>query len=325
MSLVGIDIGGTKTIVGIADETGNLINKKRLTTIVDLGPEQIIDSIKAGVWGLLREYHIDGDDITGIGIGCGGPVDEDRGCVLTVPNMPGWENMALSDIFSQEFNAPVWLENDATAAATGELHFGAGMNVHSFVYFTVSTGIGGGIVIDRKIYRGSSGNAGEFGHQIILPDGPPCTCGGNGCLEALASGTSIARRARNECHDWPSTVLLPWVSGNISEITAEHVSLGVEAGDEFCIRIWQDAMTYLGIGVANVVNILNPELVVLGGGVTKAGDLLFDPVRRIVAEKALNGLAGIVNVAPAALGEDVGVVGAVATAMERLGLLHTGV
>ena len=320
MSLIGIDIGGTKSIVGVADEQGNLISKKRLATLVNLGPEQIIDSIKAAVRNLLSEYNMSPDDIVGIGIGCGGPVERDRGRLLAAPNLPGWANLPLADSFSDEFSAPAWLDNDATVAALGEMTFGVGAGADDFVYFTISTGIGGGIVIGRKIYRGSSGTAGEFGHQVVLPDGPPCACGGHGCLEAVASGSSIARRARRECLDWPSTILLHWVDGDPMLITAEHVSRGAMEQDEFSAYVWQQAMTYLGIGIANVVNVLNPELVVLGGGVTRAGDLLFEPVRRVVAERTMEGPSKTVGIVPAALGEDVGVVGAIALAMDYLGI-----
>jgi glucokinase len=321
MGLIGIDIGGTKTIVGVADETGNVIDKKRIATLVNLGRDQIIDSIKAAVWGLLGEYHMSAEDIDGIGIGCGGPVDKNRRSVISVPNMPGWENVPLADIFSDEFNTPAWLDNDATVATLGELAFGAGMNVRNFVYFTVSTGIGGGIVINRKLYRGSNGNAGEFGHQVVLPDGPPCTCGGHGCLESLSSGASIARRARRECLDWPSTILLHWADGNPMHITAEHVSRGAAEGDEFSVYVWDQAMTYLGIGIANVVNVLTPELGVIGGGVPRAGEGLFEPVRKVLVERALDGLARVVSVVPAALGDEVGLVGAIALAMGQLGML----
>ena len=324
MSLIGVDIGGAKTTIGVADDNGNLIDKKRLTTIAGLGSEQAVDSIKAAIWGLLNNYNISCDDIRGIGVGCGGTVDKDKGCVLSAPNMPGWENLALADAFKQEFNAPAWLDNDGTAATIGEMVFGAGMHAADFVYFTVSAGIGGGIVIDHKLYRGSGGGAGEFGHQVILPDGPPCMCGHHGCLEALASGASIARRARRECSDWPSTILLHWVDGDPMLITAEHVSRGASDGDEFSSYIWSQAMTYLGIGVANVVNSLNPELVVIGGGVTRAGELFFEPVRRIVSERVLPALGKNLGIVPSALGTEVGVVGAVALAMERLGMLDNG-
>lgn len=318
MSLIGIDIGGTKTIVGLADEHGNLIDKKRLSTVLNLGREQVIDSIKAACWGLLRDYHMSVEDVNGIGVCCGGPVDRERGILLTSPNMPGWDNVPVAKIFTEEFNAPTWIDNDATSATLAELVFGAGMNARNFVYFTVSTGIGGGVVIDRKVYHGSTGNAGEFGHQVVLPDGPTCTCGGNGCLESISSGTSIAKRARRECLDWPSTTLLRWVDGDPTMVTAEHVARGAAEGDEFSSYIWNQAMDYLGIGIANVVNILNPELVVIGGGVTKAGELLFEPVRQILEKRVLTGLAKIVSVVPAALGDDVCVVGAIVNAMERL-------
>ena len=193
---------------------------------------------------------------------------------------------------------------------------GAGKGVGGFFYFTVSTGIGGGIIIDGKAYRGCGGNAAEFGHQKIRPDGPPCPCGDHGCLEAMASGTSIARIACEALSARPETVLWDWISSP-EQVTAELVARATAQGDEFASNIWWEAMYNLGVGVANVVNVLNPELVILGGGVTKSGELLFEPVRKVVRDRAMKALADGVEIVPGANGDLAGLMGAVALAIEQ--------
>jgi glucokinase len=300
MNILGIDIGGTKTIVGVADESGRLLAHKRIETPGALGPDINIGMIGAACDEIVAGAGV---KIDAIGIGCGGPLDNETGALLQVPNLPGWEGIVLTDIFGKQFDAPAYIDNDATAACLGELKFGAGKGVDDFVYFTVSTGIGGGIVIGGKLYRGHGGNAAEFGHMKIIPDGgPTCTCGDHGCLESLASGTSIARIAREK---------------GLSHASAELVAKVAAEGDKAAQDVWFEAMHYLGIGVANVVNAFNPRLVIMGGGVTKAGDLFFDPIRKAVAERAMHPLAADVEVVPAANGDLTGLMGAIAVAIER--------
>lgn len=316
MTILGIDIGGTKTIAGVADETGRILAQKRIETPGVLGPEVNLTRIKA----MAREV-IDrsGASIDLIGIGCGGPLDRKSGTLHKVPNLPGWEGLCLTQIFGEEFNAPAYLDNDATVAAIGEMMFGAGKGVDDFAYFTISTGIGGGIIAGGKVYRGHGDNAGEFGHMKIKPNGPPCPCGDNGCLEALASGTSIARIAREQLEDRPKTIIWNWIK-TPDKVTAEMVAKAAEHGDQFATRIWKTAMLHLGLGVANVVNVLNPRLIILGGGVTRAGDLLFTPIRETVRQHAMKALADDVEIVPAANGDNVGLMGAVALAIEQNGI-----
>ena len=313
MKILGVDIGGTKSIVGVADAAGALIAHSRVETPNALGPDASIRAIVAAARGCVREA---GGAVDAVGIGCGGPLDRKTGVLHQAPNLPGWEGICLTKIFGEAFGAPACLDNDATAAALGELTFGAGKGVRNFVYLTISTGIGGGIVIDGKIYRGHGENAGEFGHAKIRPDGPKCLCGDRGCLESLASGTSIARIARERLTSDTQTVLRLWVSSP-EQITAELVANAAREGDEFAAGMWFEAMENLGIGVANAVNVLNPRLVILGGGVTKAGDLLFEPVRKVVSERAMKALAADVEIVPAANGDLVGLMGAIAVAMEQ--------
>ena len=293
--LLGIDIGGTKSIIAIADGSGDIVAQDRISTPRDQGPTVVLAEIERSVRGLLTLHS---SLITSVGIACGGPLDPQRGVILTVPNLPGWENLPLADYFSKAFGAPAYLDNDVNLAALAEARKGAGVGVDHIAYFNIGTGIGGGIVIGGKLYRGC-GNAGEFGHQIIMPDGPQCLCGKWGCLESLASGTSIARRARE--------------SGFVG--SAEEVASAAREGDSVARRIMDETAEYLGLGVANVVNILNPRMVILGGGVMKAADLLLDGIRKTVDERAMTQLARDVQIVPGALGDQAGIIGAVLLAL----------
>ena len=310
MYILGIDIGGTKTIVGVADESGKLLSHKRILTPNVLGPMINIGMILPAAYEVIEQS---GKKIAAIGIGCGGPLNRETGVLDKVPNLPGWEGICLTDVFTEEFDTPAYLDNDATAAAMGEAMFGAGKGINDFAYLTVSTGIGGGIIINGKPYRGFGDNAAEFGHMKILPEGPICKCGDHGCLEALASGTSIARIAREGLPIHPKSSL-----AGLDEITAEAVARAAADLVGYASTVWSEAMYHLGLGVTNVVNALNPRLVVLGGGVTKAGDMLFEPVRRVVCERAMKPLAADVEIVPAANGDLVGLMGAFAVAMEGI-------
>ncbi|MCX6374658.1 MAG: ROK family protein, partial [Armatimonadetes bacterium] len=261
---------------------------------------------------LLTHYAL---RITSVGIGCGGPLDRERGIILTAPNLPGWDNLDLAGYFNKAFGAPVFIDNDVNLMALGEARDGAGVGVDHIAYFNIGTGVGGGIVIGGKLYRGC-GNAAEFGHQIILPDGPSCLCGKRGCLESLVSGTSIARRAKEYLADHPRSSILK-LAGSLDNVTAEVVARAAFDGDDLAQRIWRETGEYLGLGVANVVNILNPRMLIIGGGVAQVGDLLLDPVRRTVRERAMTQLADDVRIVPGILGDQAGIIGAVHLALER--------
>ncbi len=296
LNVLGIDMGGTKSIVGIADGSGNMLDHERIETPGSLGPDPNIAAINEAAHRLIDRTGVTVDSV---GVGCGGPLDRAAGIVHMIPNQPGWEDTHVVGMFEDEFGVPVLIENDANAAALGEMTFGEGKGVSDFVYFTVSTGIGGGIVAGGKIYRGHSDNAAEFGHQKIRSDGPPCTCGDRGCLESLASGSSIARIARENMSAHPNTIIHGWISSR-DEVTAELVARAAKQRDPFASKVWDEAMRNLGLGVANVVSILNPQLVIIGGGVSKAGEMLFDPVRLVVVERTMPALSDGLRIVPAA-------------------------
>jgi glucokinase len=225
--------------------------------------------------------------------------------------LPGWFRVPLIDHLQEALALPVVLENDANAAALGEFRYGAGKGARSIVYLTVSTGIGGGIILEGKIWHGLKDAAGEIGHMTVCPDGPLCGCGNRGCLEAMASGTSIARRAREAVAAGRQTGL-----SEIPALTSADVVRLAQAGDVVAREVWDSAVTYLGIGVAAVITILAPERVVIGGGVTRAGDFLFDSLREHLRRRVKLVPVESVAILPAALGPDVGILGAAAVALD---------
>jgi glucokinase len=256
--------------------------------------------------GLLEAPSI--HSLAGIGVSFGGPVEADGRTVRLSMHVPGWENMALADQLEREFGVPAAVANDGDAAALAEHRFGAGRGVRHMLYLTVSTGIGGGVIVDGRLHRGERAWAGEVGHMTLRPDGPPCPCGRNGCLESLASGLSVARAARERLGLEPSS---PSILAALpaDQITARDVAAAAEQGDLLARAVWEEAMGWLGVGIAAAANLLNPGRVVLGGGMTDAGALLFDPVRRVAAARALD---PALEVVPAALGAEAGILGGAA-------------
>lgn len=311
--IIGIDLGGTKTAVGVINLDGKILKKKKELTQKFAGKEGIIKQVLRLTEEVSCGYI---SDVFGMGIGAPSPQDKKRGILLPTPNLPNLE-VPLIEPLVKRFKIPAYLENDANAAALGELLFGAGKRCKDIVYLTISTGIGGGIIIDGKLYTGANNNAGEIGHMVIDIDGPLCGCGNYGCLEALASGTAIARQAREYIikHS-PQTKILDYLK-NLDEITSEIVFRAAKEKDEAARIILDKALNYLGIGIANVCNIFNPEKVILGGGVTQIGAPLFEKVRRVVHLRCFKEISKLVEIVPAKLGEDVGIVGAGAVVLMR--------
>jgi len=274
--IVGIDIGGTKTSVSLGNSQGKLFIRRVYPT---KGVSSTLSEAKRIIRVYLQEYDPGLVKTKGIGISACGPLDLKKGILLNPPNMPNWRNVPLKKIFSQSFKLPVAVDNDANSAALAEKIFGAGKNVQNLFYYTVSTGIGGGLVINGRIHHGASSDAGEIGHTLVLPNGPKCKCGKRGCLEALASGTSIARIARERVS---KNSLILKLAGKRQDINAEIVAGAARKGDRLARTIYEQAAFYLGISVSNVIQTLNPEMVIIGGGVSKVGDILFKPLKHYV-------------------------------------------
>ena len=313
--VLAFDLGGTKFAFGVVAENGEVIGSDKIETLAKQGPEQAIQRVNLAAQSLLKKLNIKTEELIGIGIASPGPLDIAKGCVDGSPNLPGWTGYSIEDGLSSFFNLPARIDNDANAAALGEYKFGAGKNKKNMVYITVSTGIGGGVIVDGRLMRGANGNAAELGHLTLNINGPACPCGANGCFEMYASGTAIARRTREAIQTGTQSQILN-LAGSIEDITTHHILEALQKNDALAQKIWNETTEYLGRGLAVVINTFNPELIVVGGGVTAAGDLLFKPVREKALRYAFPRLAAVCSIVPAGLGSNVGVVGAAACAFE---------
>jgi glucokinase len=291
--VLGLDIGGTKLAAGVVDGSGDVLSFLVEPTRPEEGPER----------GLARLFDLGrraaaGHEVSAVGIAAGGPLDAERGVLVAPPHLPGWTDVPVAARAEAEFGRRAVLENDATAAAAGEFRYGAGRGRRNLVYLTLSTGVGGGVVVEGKLLRGR-GNGGELGHVTVDWRGRECRgCGRRGCLEAYVSGTSIAERARE---------------AGLAVTTAADVARAAAGGDPTARAVWDETVEALACGLTSLVNVFEPDVVVLGGGVSKTGEQLLGPVRERVRAGAM-GTAGEVEIVQAALGDQVGVVGAATVA-----------
>lgn len=314
--ILAADLGGTKVLAGNVDALGRLNN--RVWRQSEGGGRQ--ESVLANLYAAIDEAMSGSKDrIAAIALAAAGAIDLESGVVTHSPNMMEVNGMPLRKLLSQRYGLPSIMLNDASAAALAEHRLGAGRGCRNMIYLTVSTGIGGGIIIDNRLYQGTDGMAGEFGHTTIDRNGPADTCGSFGCLEQYASGTAIARKAADLASRRPRSALTD-VMDKHGKLTAADVAEAAGNGDALAVEVFSEAMRCLGIGVASVVNVFNPEIVVIGGGVSQAGEMVFDPVRRFVAEHTYKLAAASVQIVPAELGDAAGAVGAALFAREELKL-----
>ena len=307
--VIGVDLGGTKISTAISTIEGNILANVVLPTKAEEGEAAVLGRIMQSIDEVIIGSSISIAEVEAIGIGSPGPLDAKKGIIITTPNLP-FKDYNLVQPLKEKYNIPVYLDNDANAAAIGEYMFGAGKGKESIVYFTVSTGVGGGAVLDGKVYRGHTSNALEIGHTTVDPNGPRCNCGNLGCLEAMSSGTAIAKKGKEAVSTNVETSLKKY-----DTVTSYEVFKEAEAGDEVAKDIIDNALTYLGIGVANAIATFDPEMIIIGGGVSKAGDIVFDTVKKVVNKRCFKSMAESCEIVPAGLGSDAGVVGAVALAI----------
>jgi glucokinase len=314
-----VDLGGTNIAGIFAGGDGRVVCEKKVPTQSHEGPEAVLNRVAQLVNGLARES---GARPVALGMGVPGLADLQRGVTKFLPNLPTqWRDVPVRDLLSPQVGCPVYLLNDVRMATLGELVFGHGRTARTMVFFALGTGIGGGVAVDGKLRLGPLGAAGELGHQTILPDGPRCGCGSHGCLEALASGPALAAEGVRLMLSGQAPKLHELVRGEASAVTPKEMAAAAEAGDLAIQEAIVRAAGYLGIAVANVVTILHPDLVVLGGGVAGIGPLLFDTVRRTVRERVRMFPTDDVEIKPSLLGEQAGALGGIALAMQG-GLLH---
>lgn len=308
---IGIDVGGTNVKIALVDKSGKIIYSNSVPTYAKMGYEYTVNNIKQAIKDLMKETNTTTKDIDGIGFDFPGQVDYKTGVVKLAPNIPGWVNVPIAQMIEEEFHIPTRIDNDVRCAALGEMKFGAGQGCENFVCITVGTGIGSGLVVNGQLVRGASNAAGEIGHiKLQMKDGLICGCGDTGCLEAYASGPSIVAMAQDYIKGGKSTKFREMAAAEGGEITPYMVAKAAEAGDPVAKRIFAIVGEYIGIGLTSVINLLNPEKVIIGGGVAEAGDLLLDPIRKTIKERAMVVAGSAVEIVPAQLGNSAGVIGA---------------
>ncbi len=311
--ILAIDIGGTKIAVGIVNFSGRVLIKLVKPTAIKAGAKGIIRQIIRMAQQVISSQSLAIKNLSGIGIGTAGTLDVSKGVIITSPNLPGWKNVQIVKSIKQVFKAPVFLDNDANAAALGEWMFGAGRGTKNMVYLTVSTGIGGGIIINNQLYRGQ-GNAGELGHMIIEPNGPKCGCGNYGCLEAFSSGTAINQEAKKA----PKNNLIWQLAKDKKNVlNASLVFRAAKLKDKFAQQIISRALTALGIGVVNIIHIFHPDKIILGGGVMNNKKYILPFLRMFVKGKIMPGFKKNIKIQAAGLGQDAGLIGAAALVIKR--------
>lgn len=306
---IGIDVGGTNVKIALVDEKGKIKYSNSIPTRAEMGYEYTVNNIKQAIYDLLKETKLEPKNIEGIGFGFPGQVDYKSGIVRLAPNIPGWVDVPIAKLIEDEFHIPTRVDNDVRCAALGELNFGAGKGCENLICITVGTGIGSGLIVNGKLVRGASNAAGEIGHiKLQMNDGPICGCGDTGCLEAFASGPSIVAMAEDYIRGGKSTKFREMANSN--PITPYIVCEAAKAGDPVAKRIFTIMGEYIGIGMASVVNLLNPEKIIVGGGVADAGEILMTPLKETLKKRAMKIAGEAVEVVPAQLGNTAGVIGA---------------
>ncbi|HWQ04562.1 MAG TPA: ROK family protein [Longilinea sp.] len=302
-ALIACDIGGTQLRVATFDAvSGEMIQQKRIPT--QAPGETAVERLM----GLIFELWPTEGHVRAIGAAAPGFVDPEKGIIFITPNIPGWNGLPLRQILEERFDVPVFLGNDANLAALGEWRFGAGMGYHHVLYLTISTGIGGGVVLNDRLLQGARGLAAEFGHITVEPDGPLCGCGKRGHLEALASGTGISNYVASRLAEGATSALLTG-----PHPSAKEISQAAAQGDPLGLEAIQRAGTYIGHALADFLHLLNPSIVILGGGVSKSGEMLFQPIRTALNERVITPeYTRDLQIVRAKLGEDSGLMGALA-------------
>ena len=318
--IIGVDMGGTKILAGVVNAEGKIVSQAKTATNATEGADKVINRIAQCIREVIDQGNLaESAQIRAIGIGAPGPLDPDQGVVIFAPNL-GWSNVPLKAKLETDLGIPTFLDNDVNVGTLGEYALGAGQGVKSLVGIFVGTGVGSGIILDGKLFHGASKTAGEVGHIIVKANGPRCGCGNPGCLEAVASRTAITRQLRKAILKKGKKSILPKLNGgNLDLIRSGAIAEAVKRGDKLTLTIMRKTATYLGIGVASIVNFLNPEMIVLGGGVIEAmGDSFLDAICQVAAAYALPNTMSGVQIVRAKLGDDAGVIGASVLARQML-------
>jgi len=308
------DVGGTNIRAALVDRQGAMSHRVSVPTMAHLGRDASVRRVLEALEGVLA--NAEPGSVVGAGLSVAGPTDPKTGVMHNPPNLPGWDGFTIVPLVEEKLALQTSVANDATLAALSEHSYGAGRGYRHVLYVTVSTGIGGGMVVDGKLYAGGRGLAGEIGHMVIVPGGPECNCGGRGCLEALSSGTAVARIARERLQAGDVSAILDLAGGRPEQVTAPVVVEAARAGDTTAQSIISESSANLGIGFANLILAFDPEVIVIGGGMSESLDLLLPGVLGRIDTYAAQYLSGRPPIVKSALGDDVGLLGAAALAFE---------
>ena len=313
--IVGIDIGGTKIAVSLGTPKGKVLDKTVFSAGKTKKASELISQIQSSISELLSARALKKQDVLGIGVAVPGAIDPRQEIVLKSPNSPYWENFPIKPVLMRKFRVPAFVENDANAAALGERYFGLGQGVDHFLYITISTGIGSGIVVNGSLVRGEKGTAGEIGHMTVVRNGFKCHCGKRGCLEAYSSGTAIASHTRRALQGGAKSRYFKGMK--LNQVTGQLVGQAANAGDRVAIQARRLAADFLGIGLANVINLLNPKRIILGGGVMENTNHFWVPMMKAVRREAWPMAFRSCEIVRSRLGKNVGDLGAMALVLER--------
>ena len=307
---IGVDLGGASLRVAVVNLENNIVAKIIKKSNANEGRNKVLRRMIDAIHETIELSRIEKDKIRGIGVGISGLIDHQRGICLYCPNIEGWENVPVKKLIEEEFAVDTSVEDSSRAMALAEHWLGLGRGIDNFIFVNVGVGIGCGIFIHGKLYRGIGGIAGEFGHITIDEAGPRCNCGNCGCLETLASGPAISRRARQAIKEGVVSLIEKLAEGKLENITPEIVVEATKRGDKLAFNIMEKTGEYLGIGIADMINIFNPELIVIGAGVSQAGDILLEPLKRAVKARALQLSSSMTNIKVSQLGNNGGALGA---------------
>ncbi len=317
--VAGVDIGATSIDVVLSDFSRNVISRKSISAIVREGPQSILTKVCDILFQIFRENNLKPEKLTGIGIGVPGPVDFSLGTVLSPPIMPGWDRFPIISTMQKSFPlANIVVDNDVNMMALGEVTHGAAKDVNNIIFLKIGTGIGAGIISFGKIYRGSNGCAGDVGHICADKNGPICSCGNAGCLEAVAAGPAIAERGRNAAISGNSTILNKYLENNGGFLKAEDVGDAAREGDPSAIEIIRSSGELIGDVLASLVNFYNPDMIIIGGGVSNIGNLLLSSIRQGVLNRSLPLATRDLQIVFSAIGPEAGITGAVSLAIEHM-------
>jgi len=319
--VVGVDLGSFYLRVVATDILGNLVYKLRTETSLSEGRERVLDKTFTAIHKVINECGIPKETIRGIGMGHSGIIDPATGVVLSFPRpgqMTEWKNVPLQHMLEQEFAMPCILEDSVRAIALSERCFGLGRNLEDFVYIDVGMGIGAGIILNGNLYKGPGGGAGEFGHMTVEENGPLCCCGNNGCLEMMASCAAIIHAARGAIEQGVDSKIRELVEGDLKRISIEIIAEAAQENDSLAFRVFHEAVSHIGVALADVVNLLNPGVVVFGGPLFRAAPYLLEPLKRVIKQRALERSANQVQLSVSNLGSEGGALGAARAISERV-------